>query len=276
MNSKIVIQGFKGSFHELAAQKFFGENIECIYTASFEKLFRTMEQNDADFAVMAIENSVAGSILPNYARLRDSEIEVFGEVYIHISMNLMALKGQRLSDIKEVHSHPMALLQCSKFFREHHSIRLVESEDTALSAKLIADNKVLERGALAGAHVAEMFDLEILNESIETNPRNFTRFLVLRNKSEHTEENFNKATWSFRANDLPGSLAKVLTLLGDHGINLTKIQSLPVIGEEWRYFFYADLEFESQNLYEQAKKEILPFLFDLKILGEYKQGEKLL
>lgn len=276
MKKVIAIQGFEGSFHELAAKKYFGEEIDIIPCESFQSLFLEMEKGTVDYAVMAIENSVAGSILPNYARLRDSNWKIIGEIFLRIEMSLMALKGQKLEDILEVHSHPMALLQCSAFFKEHPHIKLIESTDTALSAQIINENQIMHRGALAGAHVAKLYNLEILAQGIESNKRNFTRFLVLDKKSLSHEISITKASWSFRANHNPGSLAKVLTILGAHDINLTKIQSLPVLGEEWKYFFYADLEFDNIENYKKAKKEIKPYLFNLEILGEYKQGEKLL
>jgi prephenate dehydratase len=276
MNKVIAIQGFEGSFHELAAKKYFGEAIDIVSCESFQSLFLEMEKGTIDYAVMAIENSVAGSILPNYARLRDSNWKIIGEIFLRIEMSLMALKGQQLETILEVHSHPIALLQCSKFFRNHSHIKLVEFSDTALSAKIIAENQIKQRGALAGAHVAQLYNLDILAEGIESNKRNFTRFLVLSKESLSSDVSITKASWSFRVNHHPGSLAKVLILLGEYKINLTKIQSLPVLGEEWNYFFYADLEFDNFESYNKVKEEINPYLFNLEVLGEYKQGEKLL
>ncbi len=274
---KIAIQGFEASFHESAARKFFGNDIEIFECLTFQRLFDAMEKNEADLAVMAIENSVAGSILPNYARLRDANLTIIGEVYIRISMNMMALPGQSIEDIKEVHSHPIALLQSHNFFRTHPHIRIVESDDTALSAKIIAEDKIKGRGALASKTAAELYNLEILAEGVETNKRNFTRFLVLANENDaQTSLNISKASWSFRTAHLAGSLAKVLTILGEHNINLTKVQSLPVLGEEWKYYFYGDLEFEDQSDYLKAKEAVMPFVYDLKILGEYEQGNKYL
>lgn len=274
---KIAIQGFEASFHESAARKFFGNNITICECLTFQKLFDVMENQEADLAVMAIENSVAGSILPNYARLREAKLTVIGEVYIRISMNMMALPGQTIEDIVEVHSHPIALLQSHKFFRENPSIRIVESDDTALSAKIIAKEGIKGRGALASKAAAELYGLDIIAAGVETNKRNFTRFLVLANENDVVKiEKVNKASWSFRTAHLAGSLAKVLTILGDHNINLTKVQSLPVIGEEWKYYFYGDLEFDNLSDYEKAKEAVQPFVNELKILGEYEQGNKYL
>ncbi|MEZ5002730.1 MAG: prephenate dehydratase [Chitinophagales bacterium] len=280
MINKVAIQGFEASFHEAAAHKFFGDHISTVHCLTFDKLFDVMQKKQADLAVMAIENSVAGAILPNYARLRASNLEIVGEVFIRIEMNLMALVGQSIDDIIEVHSHPIALLQCAKFFREHPSIRIVESNDTALSAKEIADQTIKGRAALASKNAAKLFGLEIIAPGIETNKRNFTRFLVLKNVNDAFEtlpqSNVSKASWSFRTAHTPGSLAKILTILGDHNINLTKIQSLPVLGSEWTYYFYADLEFDQEAQYQKAKTILNSHTVDLKILGEYAQGEKYL
>jgi prephenate dehydratase len=275
MKTKIAIQGFEASFHEIAALRFFGTDIETVECPNFHKLFDVMDKNKADFAVCAIENSLAGSILPNYASLRNSKLEIFGEVYLHIEMNLMALPGQTLQQIDEVHSHPMALLQCTGFFEQHPDIQLVESNDTALSAKDIRSGHIRRRAAVASKRAAEIFELDILAEDIHDNKRNFTRFLALRNRNGHATRDFNKASISFRAHHTPGSLAKVLTGIGNHQINLTKIQSLPVIGEEWQYYMYADLEFTSTDAYFSMLKEIGPLTKELKVLGEYKQGEKI-
>lgn len=278
MKPKIAIQGFEASFHEIAAIQFFGNDIETIECATFPHLFDAMDKGEADMAVCAIENSLAGSILPNYASLRNSNLEIFGEVYLHIEMNLMALPGQEIEQLDEVHSHPMALLQCRSFFDTYPEVQLVESNDTALSAKEIRHSHIKHRGAVASKRAAELYELDILAEDIHDNKRNFTRFLVLRNRNgKNTSGNngvFNKSSISFRAHHQPGSLAKVLTSIGEHNINLTKIQSLPVIGEEWQYYMYADLEFEDADSYKKMLKEIEPLTKELKILGEYKQGEK--
>lgn len=280
MKIKVVIQGFQASFHEIAAFKFFGSDIETIECDTFQALFEYMEDNGAaDFAIMAIENSVAGSILPNYARLRESNLEIFGEVYLRIEMNLMALKGQKLEDIQEVHSHPMALLQCQQFFRNHPHIQLVESKDTALSAEEIQIHHIKGRGALGSERAAELYGLEILGKSIETNKRNFTRFLALKRVGDKPYGNLpapDKASLSFRTSHHPGSLAAALATMAKYGINLSKIQSLPVLGEEWQYYMYADLEFEKIEDYRQMMVELQPITSDLKVLGEYKQGEKYL
>lgn len=280
MSTKVAIQGFKASFHEIAAYTFFGRAIETIECDTFQALFDSMTpEGAADYAVMAIENSVAGSILPNYARLREAELEIFGEVYLRIEMNLMALSGESLESLTEVHSHPMALLQTQKFFRQYPHIQLVESRDTALSAIEIVEQGIKGRGALGSKLIAETFGLDVLAEGIETNKRNFTRFLVLKRigaASPISESLPNKASISFRALHRPGSLSAALSAMAMFGMNLSKIQSLPVLGEEWQYYMYADIEFEDYESYKEMLKVLQPLTNDLKILGEYTQGQKYL
>lgn len=275
MNNKIAIQGFQASFHETAAIEFFGGEIERLECATFPQLFGAMKNREAGFAVCAFENSLAGSILPNYAFLRNSDLEIFGEVYLCIEMNLLALPGQTVGQIKEIHSHPMAFLQCQEFLDAHPQIQLVESSDTALSAKEISEFQIEKRAAIAGRRAAEVFGLDIIAADIHDNKRNFTRFLALRRRGENEEvPDFNKSSISFRTRHLPGSLAKILTVIAACGINLNKIQSLPVIGEEWHYYFYVDLRFENRGDYRKMLAGIEPLTTDLKILGEYRQGEK--
>jgi prephenate dehydratase len=274
MNKRVAIQGALASFHETAALEFFGEEIEIVECATFPQLFNVMKTGEADYAVCAFENAIAGSILPNYARLRNTNLEIFGEVYLCIEMNLMALAGQTIDQIEEIHSHPMAFLQCEDFLSEHPNIQLVESSDTASSAKDIKENHIKHRAAIASKRAAEVFDLEIIAPDIHDNKRNFTRFLALRRRNGDLVKGINKASISFRSNHLPGSLAKILTKIGEHGVNLNKIQSLPVIGEEWKYFFYVDLRFEEFADYRKMMDEIEPLTSELKILGEYQQGAK--
>lgn len=276
LKDRIAIQGYRASFHEIAARKFFGSDADLMECHSFQGLFDALERDEANLGVMAIENSVAGSILPNYVRMRDSGLKIIGEVYIRIEMNLMALPGQSIDDLKEVHSHPIAILQTAAFFRSHPHITIVESPDTAFSARQIAHENRRNWGALASRAASETYGLEIIAAGVETNKRNFTRFMVLEKDSDQHVKNATKASWSFRTTHEAGSLANVLTILGKHKINLTKIQSLPVLGEEWKYYFHADLEFNDVEQYLTAKEEVVPFLNDLVILGEYPQGEKYL
>jgi prephenate dehydratase len=273
--ARIAIQGFRGSFHERAAYTFFGNDIEIVPCETFRDLFASFKNGKADYAVCAIENSLAGSILPNYALLGDTHVEIFGEVYLHIAMQLMALQGQTLTEITEVHSHPVALLQCQNFFAKHQTMHQVESVDTALSAKEIAEGKILNRATVASTDAAEYYDLEILAENIHDNEKNFTRFLALRPRTETiSQETATKASLSFRAHHTPGSLAKVLNIIGEHEINLSKIQSIPVVGEAWKYYMYVDLEFADYSSYKKALLEIEPYVTELYILGEYPQGVK--
>jgi prephenate dehydratase len=278
MKNKIAIQGFRASFHEIAAIKYFGENIELVECDSFIRLFDIMQENKADYAICAIENSLAGSLLPNYAMLRTSNLNIIGEIYLRIEMNLMALEKQTIDDIDEVHSHPIALLQCTNFFRNYPKIQLVESSDTAFSAEEIKKHHIKHRAAVASRRAAEIYNLNILAEDIHDNKRNFTRFLVLspESKSSALEAHLNKSSISFRAYHTPGSLAKILTIIAAYNINLTKIQSLPVIGEEWQYYMYADLEFENIEQFENMIKDIEILCKELKVLGVYKQGEKII
>lgn len=274
MNKRVAIQGALASFHETAALEFFGDEIEIVECTTFPQLFNVMKTGEADYAICAFENAIAGSILPNYARLRNTNLEIFGEVYLCIEMNLMALAGQKIEDIKEIHSHPMAFLQCEDFLSEYPNIQHVESNDTASSAKDIKVGNIKNRAAIASKRAAEVFDLEIVASDIHDNKRNFTRFLALRKRNGELVKGINKSSISFRANHLPGSLAKILTIIGEHGVNLNKIQSLPVIGEEWKYYFYVDLRFEEFADYRKMMDEIEPLTRDLKILGEYQQGKK--
>jgi prephenate dehydratase len=280
MKPKIAIQGFEASFHEIVAIQYFGADIETVECATFPKLFSVMENGQADYAVCAIENSLAGSILPNYAHLRNSNLEIIGEVYLRIEMNLMALPNQSIDQIEEIHSHPMALLQCQGFFENYPNIQLVESNDTALSAREIKEKHIKHRAAVASKRAAELFGLEIIAADIHDNKRNFTRFLILAQRhpelvsGSSSASTINKSSISFRAHHTAGSLAKVLTVIGNHSINLTKIQSLPVVGEEWQYYMYADLEFEDVDSYKKMLLEIEPLTKELKILGEYTQGKK--
>ena len=296
-NIRVAILGARGSFHELAAVKYFtpfqvleDTTIHYIECTAFKDVFRLLMNGEADFGITAIENTVAGTILPNYAMLRNSKAKVIGEVYLHIQQNLLTLKGQTINDITEVHSHPMAILQCQNFFEKYPHIRLVEAEDTAGSAKKISEKNLKHIGAIAGTHVAKLYNLEVIAESIETHKKNFTRFLIIQNHhppspTRKGEENLqtlplgsgqlvNKSSLYFTVIHQKGSLAKVLTQLAEHDINLTKIQSLPIVGREWEYYIHVDMEFDDYSNYQSALAAIKPSISEINILGEYKQGEK--
>ena len=279
LSRRVAIQGVEGSFHEIAARQFFGEEIPLEMCDSFPVLFRSLESEVASCGVMAIENSVAGSLLPNYALLRESDFCILGEVYLRIQHNLLVLPGVQLQDIKEIHSHPMALHQCRKFLGKYPHIKAVESEDTAFSAKQIRSQFMEGRGAIASLSAAKHYNLDILEEEIEDNPRNFTRFLILVHKADEilNEIKKNKASLCFnlaKSSQKVGSLSGILSIFGHYDMNLTKIQSLPLLGYEWEYFFHIDLEFESYDRYVQALDAVRPLVSELKILGEYPKGEK--
>ena len=280
MNKKVAIQGFHGSFHEQAACRYYRENegidpdiIEC---ATFEGLFKALSEGRANAAVMAVENTTSGGLLPNFDLLRRNGTKVKGEIYLHIHQNLMALPGQKLEDIREVHTHYMAINQTRQFFEtECPWIRMVESEDTAKSAADVAEGKLLGVGAVASSLAAERFGLEILKENIETYKQNFTRFLVMDDSIVVPQEKVNKVSVCFTLPHTPGSLAKILTILSFYDMNLTRIQSLPIPGKKWQYFFYADITFSDYNRYTQALAAIRPLMDGIDIMGEYISGTEL-
>ena len=275
--SKVAIQGVAGCFHEIAAKSFLGNSLSFVNCDSFPKLMRELEGGNANYGIMAIENSVAGSIIANYELLRSSNFEIVGEVYMRIEHNLMALPGQELSDIREVHSHPMALLQCQKFFSEiHPDARMVEREDTASSAKWIRDTLQTGVAAIASKEAARIYGLDIIAKGIETNKRNFTRFLVLLEKSraEHYPRVRNKASVCFEVSHHIGNLADILMVLKSYDLNLTKIQSTPILGREWEYFIHLDVEFNEYDLYRTAFQAISQLVQNQKILGEYERGSR--
>lgn len=273
MSLKIAIQGFEGSFHQIAAQNYFGKDMGILPCASFSEVVRKVKSQEADGGVMAIENSIAGSILPNYNLLQKYDLFIVGEIYLNITQHLMMLPGKTLADIKEVHSHPMALLQCMEYLEQHPQWRLVETEDTALSAKKIRENEDGHIAAIAGDLAASLYNLDIVQPDIHTEKRNYTRFLILsRNENTHWKEDPNKASVYFQVANQHGCLAKVLTCIGDHDINLSKIQSFPVPGGNWHYFFHTDMEFGKINQLQQAVKEMEPLTQRLRVLGIYQRG----
>ena len=270
---KIAIQGVKGCFHEQAARLFYQghgimdpEVVECL---TFDGLYKGLDEGRADAAIMAIENTVSGGLLPNFELLRKYDRKIKGEVFLRIQQNLMALPGQNIEDIKEVRTHYMAINQTREFFKDYPWIRLVESEDTAKSAADVARNGLMGVGAVASTLAADLYGLEILAESIETYKQNFTRFLVFDDSLEVDLLKTNKASMCFTLPHAPGSLAHVLTIMSFYGMNLTRIQSLPIPGQEWQYFFYVDIKYEDRIRFEQAIAAVRPLMEDLNILGEY-------
>jgi prephenate dehydratase len=274
MGKKVSIQGFEGSFHQVAARQFFGSNVEIICCSTFREVVKiASDKNVSDGGIMAIENSLAGSILPNYNLLQKSHLRIIGEVYLKINQHLLINPGVKLEDIREVHSHPMALLQCMEYL-ENYNWKLIETEDTALSAKHIHQHRSKHIAAIASKLAAELYGLEILTSNIHTLKNNYTRFLVLeRPESAKDIEGADKASVNFQTDHSKGSLAKVLTRIADGGINLSKLQSFPIPGSDWRYSFHADLEFESLNQFNTVIKDIQPITEALRIYGVYKKGK---
>ncbi len=283
MNSikKVAIQGVSGAFHEIASRQYFKDSqLEIIQCLTFNDLFDDLLFGEADYGVIAIENSLVGSIIPNYALLRESKLKVLGEIFLRIEQHLMVSKGEKLENIKEIYSHPMALEQCLEFLNplRRAGVRILDSEDTALSAKRIADDNLKGVAAIASNLAAEIYGLEIINRGIETNKKNFTRFLVISSKKNYLSHKNgtkkNKASLYFRLPDEEGILSQVLSVLAFYKINLSKIQSLPVVGVEWEYIFYIDLVFRDYEKYKQALAAITPLTKELTILGEYQKGER--
>jgi prephenate dehydratase len=273
---RIAIQGGYGAFHEIAAKHYFeNEEIEIVTANTFKDLFKSLRNNHADLGIMAIENSIAGSILPNYTLLLESNMKIIGEIYLRIKQNLAALPGTRIEEIEEVYSHPIALLQCQLFFDNYPHIKLVDSIDTALSAKEIAEKKLKNRGAICSKLAAEKYGLEIIAEGIETNKTNYTRFLILSDRIGYHKvpKKIEKASLSFALRHETGSLSKVLSILSYYGINLTKIQSMPIPGKDWEYQFFVDVTFDDYVMYRQSLDAIRPFTSGLEIMGEYAKGK---
>jgi len=269
---RVAIQGYEGSFHQEAVRIFYGEKINILACARFQDVVRSVgDASLCDAAVMAIENSIAGSILPNYSLLRNSDLVIAGEIYLQIRQNLVVNPGITLKDIKEVHSHPMAILQCLDYLNQY-DWKLIETEDTALSAKHIHQRKSKHIAGIASSLAASLFQLEMIAPDIHTMKNNYTRFLVLQRK-ENAEpvKDANKASVTFHTDHSRGSLAKVLTLIADAGINLSKLQSYPIPGSDWKYSFHADMEFENTGEFENVIEIIKPAISDLKIYGVYRK-----
>jgi prephenate dehydratase len=268
-----AIQGYEGSFHQVAAQLYFGKNTEVIACDTFRDVVKTAEnKKQSDGGVMAIENSIAGSILANYNLLQKSNLKIIGEIYLQIRQNLLVNPGVQLEDIREVHSHTMALQQCYEFL-DKHKWKLVETDDTALSAKHIHQHKSKHVAAIASRLAAELFSLEILAPNIHTMKNNYTRFLILQREDAAMKvENADKASVNFLTDHSRGSLAKVLTRIAEGGINLSKLQSSPIPGSDFKYSFHADMEFDSEEQFNNVIETIKPLTTDMKVYGVYKRG----
>lgn len=271
---RVAIQGIKGSFHHIVAEQYFGKNIDLIECLSFTEMPNLLHNKTAEVVIMAIENSIAGAILPNYALIDAHQLTINGEHHLPIHHHLMALKGQNIADIKEVYSHPMALLQCHNFFKQHPHIKLIEDKDTAVVAKRIFENKLKGIGAIASKLAAQSYNLEILAPEIQTIKENATRFFILTNSEVKSSVSANKASIKFITSHKAGSLAEILTILAKHNLNLSKIQSMPVIDTPWKYAFFADFIFDSYADYYNAINEIKEKVETLKVLGEYNKGKR--
>jgi prephenate dehydratase len=270
---RVAIQGIATSFHEVAALSFFGdaqlETVECL---SFHQLCESLDKGDSSYAVMAIENSIAGSILPNYFLLQSYHFSIIGELYLPIHMHLLALPGVKREDIKCIESHPMAIRQCAEFIHSLTGVEVRESDDTALSAKRVKELKLKDTAAIANEFAAKKFGLEILEKRIETHKKNFTRFLILSKRSNGKIES-NKASLSFEVAHEVGSLAETLMIFKNNNINLTKIQSIPIIGKPSEYSIHVDVEWKKRKSYDDAIHQILRQVKNLNVLGEYKKGK---
>jgi prephenate dehydratase len=279
MKKRVTIQGVAGCCHEAAAKKYFAdESIDIIPCETFHILFDKLKYDASLLGIIAIENTIAGSLLQNHELLRQSNLSIVGEQHLYISHVLCALPGQTIDQLTEVNSHPMALMQCEQYLLRHPNLKMVETSDTAGSAQYIAENQVKGHAAVCGRYAAELYGLNILDEDIQTNKRNFTRFLIVADPLEAEEltknKTIDKASLVFTLPHTHGSLSKILTIFSFYDINLTKIQSMPIIGREWEYRFYIDVTFDNYMRYKQSIDAVRPLLNEFKILGEYKAYAK--
>jgi len=273
MSKKVSIQGYEGSFHQVAARLFHGKTVAVIPCDTFREVVRVASsKKESDGAVMAIENSIAGSILPNYNLLQKSNLKIAGEIYLQIRQNLLVNPGVQLEDIREVHSHTMALQQCYDFL-DKYKWKLVETDDTALSAKNIHQHKSKHVAAIASKLAADLYELDVLAPNIHTMKNNYTRFLMLeREETVLPATDADKASLTFHTDHSKGSLVKVLSRIADGGINLSKLQSFPIPGTDFKYAFHADMEFDNREQFEKVLKEIAPLTEAVKVYGVYKRG----
>lgn len=274
MAMKVSIQGYEGSFHQMAAQQFYGKDVEVVTCATFREVVKIAHnKKESNGGVMAIENSIAGSILPNYTLLQKSNLKIVGEVYLPIKQHLLVNKGVKMEDIQEIHSHHMAIQQCMDFL-DKYDWKLVATEDTALSAKQIYQHKSKHIAGIAGKLAAELFNLDILVPNIHTQKTNYTRFLMLQRSEDAAKiPDANKASVNFTTDHSRGSLARVLTQIADIGVNLSKLQSFPIAGTNFRYSFHADMEFENIEQFNTVLNAIQPLATEIKVYGIYKNGK---
>ena len=271
---KIAIQGIAGSFHEDAARTYFGEQeIEVVECRSFQSVCDLIDSDQVDIAVMAIENSIAGSIIQNYSLIRDYHLRIIGEIYIHIQMNLMMQPGAKPEDIDKIYSHPIAIRQCAEYIEKYYPYaKIRENQDTAASGKLLVEENLMDAAAIGNLRTAELYGLNVIDRGIESNKKNYTRFWILSKRANHVAEN-NKASVCFEVGHYYGALAKVLDIFAENKINLNKIQSIPIVGKPNEYTIHVDIEWDAVENYEHAIHLILKNVSSLSILGEYVRGE---
>lgn len=269
MSLKIAIQGVPGSFHHQVALINFGSDAEILPFNTFEPVAKSVANGEADFGVMAIENSIAGAILPNYDLIDRYELSIRDEFYLPIAHQFMALPGQKIEDIREVRSHPMAILQCKAFFAKHPHIQQFDDVDTASVAKRIAEEKLTGIAAIASEIAAEIYGLEILSRNIQSIRDNFTRFIILQKEKPNSQVKPNKASFKVTIRNQQGGLAKLLTMIAEKGLDLSKIQSIPVIEKPWEYAFFIDAEFDDYFKFKEAMRIAEMDFGGVKIFGEY-------
>lgn len=271
---RIAIQGIAGSFHEDAARKYFGnEEIEVVECRSFQNVCELIDTDKVDIAVMAIENSIAGSLLMNYSLIRNYHLRIIGEIYIHIQMNLMVLPGVKRKDIREIYSHPVSFLQCNEYLEKYFpNVERKELGDNAKVAKIISDEKINYAAAISNLRSAELYGLQVIDKGVETIKKNYTRFWIL-SKHGNPTAGTNKASICFEVGHFYGALARVLNILAEHKINLNKIQSIPILGKPNEYTIHVDIEWEDPEKYDKAIHQVLKSASSLSILGEYVRGE---
>jgi prephenate dehydratase len=271
---RVAIQGIAGSFHEDAARKYFSdEEIEVVECRSFKNVCELIDADKVDIAVMAIENSIAGSLLQNYSLIRDYHLRIIGEIYIHIQMNLMVLPGVNRKDIKEIYSHPVSFMQCNEYLEKYFpNVERKELGDNAKVARLISKDKITDAAAISNLRSAELYGLQVIEKGLESNKKNYTRFLILSKRGNPTEM-ANKASICFEVGHFYGALASVLDILAENRINLNKIQSIPIIGKPNEYTIHVDIEWDKPENYDRAIHQVLKSASSLSILGEYERGE---
>jgi len=279
MKIKVAIQGIAGSYHDIASRNYYeNDEVEMVACSSFRDVIATVKKDPGIVGMMAIENTIAGSLLQNHELIRGSGFRIIGEYKLHISHSLVVLPGEDIHDVTEINSHPIALMQCAEYLDTLPHVKIVEKGDTAISAKWIAENKLKGHAAICSKQAAEIYGMKVLTEGIETNKRNFTRFLAIADRWTADDllsgANINKSSLVFALPHTSGSLSKILSVLSFYDMNLSKIQSLPIIGREWEYLFYIDLTFDDYTRYRQALDAITPLTKDFKILGEYEEGKQ--